>query len=140
MRGKVSEKNVKAHLETQLDLTRSTMENMGITQAYRLGKNPEKETDPCPPVIIFFNKTDMVEAVIKAARGEGRSRNFKEHIPELYSKVYNEFIRVGVYLKENQGLNYRLRFKEHALQLQVKKPEADQNQILKICKPTHLQK
>ena len=84
MREKVSEKNVKKHLETQLDLTKSTMANMGITQAYRLGKNPEKDTDPCPPVIIFFNNTEMAEVILNAARGEGQSRNFKENIPELY--------------------------------------------------------
>ena len=42
---------------------------------------------------------------------------------------------MGVYLKENQGLNYRLRFEEHALQLQVKKPLADQYHIIKVNKP-----
>ena len=60
------------------------MENMGITQAYRFGKNPEKDTDPCPPVIIFFNTTDMAEVILNAAREEGQSRNFKENIPEVY--------------------------------------------------------
>ena len=55
MRGKVSELSARTHLKTQLDLTKATMDNMGITQAYRLGKNPVKENDPCPPVIIVFN-------------------------------------------------------------------------------------
>ena len=49
MRGKVTEENVKKHLETQLNLTKATLANMGITQAYRLGKNPETDSDPCPP-------------------------------------------------------------------------------------------
>ena len=44
---------------------------MGISQAYRLGTNPEKEGDPCPPVIIVFTTTDMVETVLNASRGEG---------------------------------------------------------------------
>ena len=108
---------------------------MGITQAYRLGKNPDKVTDPCPPAIVIFNTTDMAESILYAARGEGQSRNFKENIPEVYSTQYNEFIRVGVYLKENQGLNYRLRFEEHTLQLQVRKPMADQYHVIKIHEP-----
>ena len=43
MRGKVSELSARNHLKTKIDLTKSTMENMGITQAYRLGKTPVKE-------------------------------------------------------------------------------------------------
>ena len=86
-------------------------------------------------MIIVFNTTDMVEVVLNAARGEGQGRNFKEHIPEVYSKVHNEYVRVGVYLKETQGLNYRIRFEEHTLQLQVKKPLADQYKILKVWTP-----
>ena len=64
MRGKVSELSARSHLKTQPDLTKATMDIMGITQAYRLGKNPVKENDPCPPVIIVFNTTDMVDMVI----------------------------------------------------------------------------
>ena len=108
---------------------------MGIAQAYRLGKNPEKESDPCPPVIIIFTTTNMVETVLNAARGEGLGKNFKEHIPEVYAKVYSEYIRVGLFLKETQQLNYRLRFEEHTLQLQVKKQTADQYRIIKVWTP-----
>ena len=36
MREKVSEESVKKHLKTQLNLTRCTLSNMGITQTYRL--------------------------------------------------------------------------------------------------------
>ena len=59
-------------------------------QAYRLGKNPEKDNDPCPPVIIIFTTIDMVETVLNAARGKGLGKNFKEHIPEVYAKVYSD--------------------------------------------------
>ena len=45
--------------------------DMGITQAFKLGKNQEKENYPCPPVIIIFTTTDMVETVLIAARGGG---------------------------------------------------------------------
>ena len=62
-------------------------------------------------------------------------RDFKEHIPEVYAKVYNEYIRIGLYLKEQQQLNYRLRFEEHTLQLQVKKQTADQFRVIKVWTP-----
>ena len=78
----------------------------------------------------------MAERILNAARGEGQSRNFKENIPEAYSTKYNEFIKVGVYLKESQGLNYRLRFEEHTLQLQVRKQMSDQYHVVKVHKPT----
>ena len=78
----------------------------------------------------------MAERILNAARGEGQSRNFKENIPEAYSTNYNEFIKVGVYLKESQGLNYRLRFEEHTLQLQVRKQMSDQYHVVKVHKPT----
>ena len=51
--------------------------------------------------------------------------NFKEHIAEVYAKIHSEYIRIGIFLKETQQLNYRLRFEQHTLQLQVKKPTAD---------------
>ena len=59
----------------------------------------------------------------------------KEHIPEVYAKVYSEYIRIGIFLKETQQLNYRLRFEEHTLQLQVKKQTADQYRIIKVWTP-----
>ena len=58
---------------------------MGITQAYRLGKNPETEFDPCPPAMVLFSTTEMAERILNATRSEGRNRNFKENIPEAYS-------------------------------------------------------
>ena len=70
MRETVSELNARTHLTTKLNLTKTTLDNMGISQAYRLGKNPVKEGDPCPPVIIVFTTTDTVETVLNAARGE----------------------------------------------------------------------
>ena len=91
---------------------------MGITQTYRLGKNPEKDSDPCPPVMVFFSTTEMAERILNAARSEGQNRNFKENIPEAYSTAHNEFIRAGIYLKESQGLTYRVKFEGHILQLQ----------------------
>ena len=38
-------------------------------------------------------------------------------------------------LKETQQLNYRLRFDEHTLQLQVKHPSSDQFRIIKVWTP-----
>ena len=93
------------------------------------------EGDPCPPVIIVFTTTDMVETVLNAARGEGLGKNFKEHIPEAYAKVYSDYIKVRIFLKETQQLNYRLRFDEHTLQLQVKHPSSDQFKIIKVWTP-----
>ena len=86
-------------------------------------------------MIIIFTTTDMVETVQNAARGEGPGRNFKEHIPEAYAKVYSDYIKVGIFLKETQQLNYRLRFDEHTLQLQVKAPSSDQYRIIKVYTP-----
>ena len=63
------------------------------------------------------------------------TKNFKEHIPEAYAKVYSYYIKVGIFLKESQQLNYRLRFEEHTLQLQVKKPSSDQFRIIKVWSP-----
>ena len=129
MPGKVTETNAKDYLCTELDLTKATKDNIRITQAYRLGKNPKEESDSCPPVIMIFNTKDMVETILNAARGEGKERSFKEHIPEVYSKQHSEYIRVGVFLRESQQLQYRIRFDEHTLQLQVKKPVDDQYKI-----------
>ena len=42
MRENVSELNAKTHLRTKLNLTKTNLDNMGIAQAYRLGKNREK--------------------------------------------------------------------------------------------------
>ena len=78
---------------------------------------------------MIFNTKDMVETVLNAARGEGKGRSFKEHIPEAYSKVHSEYIRIGVFLRESQQLQYRIRFDEHTLQLQVKKLLDDQYKI-----------
>ena len=60
---------------------------------------------------------------------EGQNRNFKENIPEAYSTAHNEYIRAGIYLRENQALNYRIRFEGHILQLQVKNPNTDQYHV-----------
>ena len=49
--------------------------------------------------------------------------------------MYSEYIRVGLFLKETQQLNYRLRFEEHTLQLQVKKPTADRYRVIKVYTP-----
>ena len=136
MRGKVPEENVKKHLETKLDLTKTTLANTGITQTYRLGKNPEKDSDPCPPVMVFFSTTEMAERILNAARSEGQNRNFKENIPEAYSTAHNEFIRIGIYLKESQGLTYRVRYEGHILQLQVKNPTTDQYHVVTAHEPS----
>ena len=135
MRGKVTEENVKKKLETKLNLTKTTLVNMGITQTYRLGINPEAESNPCPPVMVFFSTTEMAERILNAARSEGQNRNFKENIPEAYSTAHNEFIKVGIYLKENQGLTYRLRFEGHILQLQIKNPMTDQYHVVTAHEP-----
>ena len=97
MRGKVTEENVKKKLETKLNLTKTTLVNMGITQTYRLGINPEAESNPCPPVMVFFSTTEMAERILNAARSEGQNRNFKENIPEAYSTAHNEFIKGGIF-------------------------------------------
>ena len=135
MRDKVSEISAKTHLEQMLNLTKTTMNNMGISQAFRLGKNPEKEGDPCPPVIIVFTTTEMVEIILNAARSEGLGNKFKEHIAEEYAKVYAEFIRIGQFLRESKQFSYRLRFEEHTLQLQVKPQTSDRYKIIKKFTP-----
>ena len=38
MREKVSELNARSYLETQLNLTKTTLDNMGIAQAFRKGR------------------------------------------------------------------------------------------------------
>ena len=108
---------------------------MGITQAYRLGKNPETDSDPCPPAMVFFSTKEMAERILNAARSEGQNRNFKENIPEAYSTAHNELIRVGIYLKESQGLTYRLRFEGHILQLQIKNPMSHQYPVVTAHEP-----
>ena len=77
----------------------------------------------------------MVETVLNAARGEGLGRNFKEHITEAYAKVYSSYIQIGIHLKETKQLNYRLRFEEHTLQLQVKAPSSDHYRVIKVYTP-----
>ena len=69
---------------------------MGIAQVFRIGKHPEKGSETVPLVIIEFTTTDRVETVQNAARGEGLGRNFKEHIPEAYAKVYSSYIQIGI--------------------------------------------
>ena len=135
MREKATEVNAKTHLKTELNLTKRALENMGIAQVFRLGKHTEKGSDIVPPVIIVFTTIDMVETVLNAARGEGLGRNFKEHIPEAYAKVYSNYIQIGIHLKETQQLNYRLKFQEHTLQLQVKAPSSDQYRVIKMYTP-----
>jgi hypothetical protein len=87
---------------------------MGITEVYRLGKSPEKDSDPCPPTMVFFSTQEMAERIL--------NKNFKENIPEAYSTAHSEYIREGLYLKESQALTYRIRYEGHILQLQVKNP------------------
>ena len=82
-----------------------------------------------------FTTTYMVETILNSARGEGLGRLFKEHIPEAYAKVYRSYIQIGLYLKETKQLNYRLRFEEHTLQLQVKEATADQYRVIKSYNP-----
>ena len=48
---------------------------------------------------------------------------------------HNEFLRVGIYLKESQGLTYRLRFEGHILQLQIKNPMTDQYHVVTAHEP-----
>ena len=108
---------------------------MGITQVFRLGKHPEKDSDTVPPVVMEFTTTDMLETILNSARGEGMGKFFKQHIPEAYTKVYSNYIQIGIHMKETKQLNYRLRFEEHSLQLQVKEPSADQYRIIKLFPP-----
>ena len=135
MKGKVTEENVKNHMVSELNLTNDTISNMGITQAYRLGKSPEKESDPCPPTLVYFSTQEMAERILNAARSEGQSRIFKENIPEAYSEKHSEYIRAGFYLKESQNLNYRIRYEGHILQLLVKNPETKQYQVVDTYEP-----
>ena len=121
---------MKTHLETRLNLTKATLTNMGITEVYRLGKSPEKDSDPCPPTMVFFSTQEMAERILNAARSKGQNRNFKENIPEAYSTAHSEYIRAGLYLKESQALTYRIRYKGHILQLQVKNPETKQYHVV----------
>ena len=135
MREVVTEENLKQHLESSLNLTKATMANMGMVEMFRLGKQPIKASDSCPPILVFFSTMEMAERVLNAARSLGQSRNFKENIPAAYSTAYNDFTRVGIYLKENQGLTYRLKYEGHILQLQVKKPTAEQYKTIDIFEP-----
>jgi len=135
MRDIVTEENLKQHLESSLNLTKATMANMGMVEMFRLGKQPTKASDPCPPILVFFSTVEMAERILNAARSLGQSRNFKENIPAAYSTAYNDFIRVGNYLKENQGLAYRLKYEGHTLQLQVRKPNTEQYKTMDIFEP-----
>ena len=135
MRDIVTEENLKQHLESSLNLTKATMANMGMVEMFRLGKQPTKASDPCPPILVFFSTVEMAERILNAARSLGQSRNFKENIPAAYSTAYNDFIRVGNYLKENQGLAYRLKYEGHILQLQVRKPNTEQYKTMDIFEP-----
>ena len=135
MREIVTEENVKRHLESLLNLTKTTMANMGMVEMYRLGKQPVKGSDSCPPILVFFSTTEMAERILNAARSLGQGRNFKENIPGAYSTAYNDFTRVGIYLKESQGLTYRLRYEGHILQLQVKNPKTEQHNTIDIYEP-----
>ena len=122
MRGKVSELNAKTHLRTKLNLTQATLDNMGIAQAHRLEKNPRKRQWSMPPSdnYLYHNRCGRNCTKCSKRRRTG-GKNFKDHIPEAYAKVYSYYIKVGIFLKESQQLNYRLRFEEHTLQLQIKK-------------------
>ena len=135
MRDTVTEENIKQHLENTLNLTKATMANLGMVEMFRLGKQPIKVTDSCPPILVFFSAVEMAERILNTARSLGQSRNFKENIPAKYSTAYNEFIRIGVYFKESQGLAYRLQFVGHTLQLHVKKPNSDQYKTMHIYEP-----
>ena len=77
----------------------------------------------------------MVETILNLARGEGMGRYFREHIPETYAKIYRSYIQIGIHLKETKQLNYRLRFEEHTLQLQVKEATADQYRVIQVYTP-----
>ena len=70
------------------------MANMGMVEMNRLGKQPVKGSDSCPPILVFFSTTEMAERILNAARGLGQGRNFKENIPAAYSTAYNDFTRV----------------------------------------------
>ena len=135
MREIVTEENLKRHLESSLNLTKTTMANMGMVEMYRLGKQPIKVSDSCPPILVFFSTTEMAERILNTARGLGQGRNFKENIPAAYSTAYNDFTRVGIYLKENQGLTYRLKYEGHILELQVKNPTTEQYNTIDIYEP-----
>ena len=135
MRETVTEENIKKHLESSLNLTKVTMANMGMVEMFRLGKQPTKESDSCPPILVFFNTIEMAERILNAARSLGMSRIFKENIPAKYNTAYNEMIRMGIYFKETQGLTYRLKYEGHILQLQVKKPTADQYKTIDKFEP-----
>ena len=99
------------------------------------GKKPIRASDSCPPILVFFSTTEMAERILNAARGLGQARNFKENIPAAYSTAYNDFTRVGIYLKENQGLTFRLKYEGHILQLQVKNPTTEQYNTIDIFEP-----
>ena len=135
MREIVTEENLKQHLESSLNLTKATVANMGMVEMFRLGKQPTKVSDPCPPILVFFSTVEMAERILNAARSLGQSRNFKENIPAAYSTAYNEFIRVGNYFKETQGLSYRLKYEGHTLQLQVRKTITEQYKTIDIFEP-----
>ena len=135
MRETVTEENLKKHLESSLNLTKTTMANMGMVEMYRLGKQPIKDSDSCPPILVFFSTTEMAERILNAARGLGRGRDFKENIPAAYSTAYNDLLRVGIYLKENQGLTFRLKYEGHVLQLQVKNSTKDQYNTFDTFEP-----
>ena len=126
LRDTVTEENIKKHLESTLQLTQTTMANLGMVEMHRLGKQPTKDTDPCPPILVYFSAVEMADRILNTARSLGKSRDFKENIPAKYTTAHNELIRVGMYYKENQGLAYKLQFIGHTLQLQVKKPNSDQ--------------
>ena len=43
-----------------------------------------------------------------------------EHIPEPFATDHNEFVKTGMFLREEKGISCRIRFAQHSLQMQGK--------------------
>ena len=67
--------------------------------------------------------------------GTTLQKYFKEHIPDEYSAVHSDFIRMGIYLREVKTITTRIRFVHHTMQLQGEKAGEDDIHIFQIYTP-----
>ena len=94
LKGKATEVNVREYINSTLDLTDSTKADIGISQVYRLGMQPEENDEVISLVIVDFKTTTTVDTIINEARGQGEGGIFKEHMPDDYISTHDDFIRI----------------------------------------------
>ena len=86
-----------------------------------MGKDPPGINDKTlGPLIVILFSTTTVQAVLNVAKGCEAGRPFKEHIPEPFATAHTEFVRTGMFLREEKGISCIIRFVQHSLQLQGK--------------------